>query len=54
MNNFETHDAATDLADGRTAYSLAREVLGLRAQVEELRRTLASMEATEDEELADE
>lgn len=40
MNNFETHDAATDLAAGRTAYSLAREVLGLRAQAAELREEL--------------
>ena len=52
MNNFEIHDAATDLAAGRTAYSLAREVLGLRAQVAELRRereenigTLAAQDA---------
>lgn len=37
MNNFQIHDAATELAAGRTAYSLAREVLGLRAQVAELR-----------------
>lgn len=34
------HEAATDLAAGRTAYSLAREVLGLRAQVAELRQEL--------------
>ena len=52
MNNFETHDAATDLAAGRTAYSLAREILGLRTQVAALRQereenigTLAAQDA---------
>lgn len=51
MNNFEIHDAAIAMAAGRTAYSLAREVLGLRAQVAELRDTLAQYEAQEGQEI---
>lgn len=51
MNNFEIHDAAIAMAAGRTAYSLAREALGLRAQIAELRDTLASMEAEEGQEI---
>lgn len=33
MNNIEIHDAATQLAAGRTTYSLARELLGVRAEL---------------------
>lgn len=51
MLNTSAEDAATAMAAGRTAYSLAREVLGLRAQVAELRDTLASMEAEEGQEI---
>lgn len=37
MNNVEIHDAATQLAAGRTTYSLARELLGVRAELAQLR-----------------
>lgn len=33
MNKPEIHDAATQLAAGRTTYSLARELLGVRAEL---------------------
>ncbi|RCV89692.1 hypothetical protein [Billgrantia montanilacus] len=33
MNKVDIHDAATQLAAGRTAYSLARELLGVRAEL---------------------
>lgn len=35
MNNFNIHEAATSLADSRSAYNLAREVLELRAERDE-------------------
>lgn len=41
MNEPQLHDAATELAAERTAHSLAREVLGLRAEIEECRRGMA-------------
>lgn len=34
MNKFDIHEAATTLADSRSAYSLAREVLELRAELD--------------------
>ncbi len=41
MNNIEIHDAATQLAAGRTTYSLARELLGVRAELAQLRTEAA-------------
>lgn len=40
MNNYEINDAATALVDGRTAYSLARELIGTRTALAEARAEL--------------
>lgn len=50
MNIAQAAEAA-NMAANRTAYSLAREVIGLRAQVAEQRDTLAKMEAEDGKEI---
>ena len=40
MNNFETNDAANDLADTHTAYQLARMVLDLEREIQEQKRAV--------------
>lgn len=38
MNNFELHEAATELQDTSTHYNLAREVVTLREHIKELEK----------------